>query len=441
MRLARMIAERGIFRTFPWAKHTIFNERFYDIHFLYHVLLIPFTVGNPVIGGKIASVLLGALAVGLLARFMSRNGIRYGFFWSLFLLFGSSAFLGRMVMVRPISLSVIFFILALHVLFRGDYRWMALLAYLFVLAYNGFPMLVVIVVTYTVCRLVYDRKLEYRPLLYCLAGLAAGMVLNPYFPNNFRILFVQFVRGPLTRSLLESNLEWLPVSTWSILLGSAGVVIALFAVFYLVLRKKAPCSFNTVYLFVQAVVFLLLYAKYARGIDQFVPFAVLFCAFAVSEIKIRREKLALIVMTAFLIINMGVNLFIAGKVLSGSDRIDNAGSAAWLRDNTPQGSEVFIANYGAFTQLFYYNQNNYYTLGLDPLYMREHDPRLYDLYQDAIWLRRDPYPVIAREFGASWVHVENISRSREFYGYLESSPHLYRRVFQDDFSAIYEVRR
>jgi len=436
-----MIAERGIFRTFPWAKHTIFSSRFYDLHFLYHVLLIPFTAWNPIVGGKIASVILGACTAGLCSWFLSRSGIRYAPFWSLFLLFGSSAFLGRMVMVRPISLSVIFFILALHILFKGDYRWMMVLGYLFVLAYNGFPMLIVIVVTYTVCRLVYYKKFEFRPLLYCLIGVGAGLIVNPYFPNDFRVLFVQFVRGPLTRSLLESNLEWLPVSTWSIFLGSAGVAAALFAVFYLVLRKKTAFSFTTVYLFVQAVVFLFLYAKYARGVDQFIPFAVLFCAFAFSEIKIKREKIALIVMTVFLIINMGVTLYIAGRVLSGTDRIDNAGSAAWLRENTPQGSEVFIANYGAFTQLFYYNRNNHYTLGLDPLYMREHDPRLYDLYQDAIWLRKDPYPVIAREFEASYVHVENISRSRDFYGYLESSPHLYRRVFQDDFSAVYQVRR
>ncbi len=439
IRSAQMMREHGIYRQFPWAKHTVLNEHYYDLHFLYHVLLIPFTFGNLIITGKIASIIIAATSAVLFYWFLRKNNISYAFFWTLMLLFSSSQMLTRMLAIRPISLSIIFFIVGTYLLFNKKYHWLLLLGYLFVLAYNGFPILLVIVVVYTLCYLFYYKKLELKPLLYCIAGMVMGLIINPYVPNNFRVLFVQLVRGPLTRATLELNLEWLPLSSWALFLSTWGTLIALFAVFFLSLKYKQKQSFNTIFLFIQSVVFLISYLKYSRGVDQFVPYAVLFCAFSFSGLRIKPARVISIVISCFLIVNIGVNMYIVRNIFKTSDRLDNSGSAEWLKANTQEGSEVFIANYGAFPQLFFYNTHNVYTLGLDPIFMREHDRRLYHLYQDAIWLRKDPYPIIKGEFNARYIHVENVDRSRGFYNYLNTNPGLYRKVYQDDFSAVFEL--
>ncbi len=441
IRYSQMLREHGLYREFPWLKYTVFNKRFYDLHFLYHVLLIPFTFGNLIIAGKIAGIFFACISSILLFFILNRYRIEYPIFWSLLFILGSTFFLPRLLSTRPISVSIIFLIMGTYLLFERKYIWVSVLSYLFVLTYSAFPIFIVVVVVYTVTYLFYYKKLELRPLLFCLMGVAAGLLINPYFPANLKILYIDIIKTTLFRSGLEPNLEWLPLSSWSLLTSSWGIFLIFSTVILLLLTKKErQHSFMTVFLFVQSMAFLFGYLKYTRGIDQFVPYAVLFCAFAFSDLKIELTKALKIGMLIIVLLFIGNYSYLAVKNFRSRPILDSSGSAEWLRENTPEGSEVFIANYGAFAELFFYNQHNVYTLGLDSMYMKEYDERLHNLYQDAIWLRRDPYPIIKREFGAPYIHVENVSRSINFYRYLRSRADQYSLVYKDDFSAIFEVK-
>jgi hypothetical protein len=270
--------------------------------------------------------------------------------------------------------------------------------------------------------------------------MAAGILVNPYFPANIPVLYAQYFKGSLVRSGLEPNLEWLPLSSWNLFITAWVVILIFFAVVLITLINRKKYSFHAVFLFIQTTVFFISYLKVSRGIDQFLPFALLFSSFAFTEADIKVPKAVRIIIALFPLVPLVANSLSTVKSFDRISIIDNSGSARWLIDNTEQNSHVFIANYGAFPQLFFYNHHNTYTLGLDPNYMKEYDEKLYTLYQDAIWLRKDPYSIIKGVFRAQFVHVENVSRSIEFYNYLDTHPAQFKKNFQDDFSAVFQVR-
>jgi hypothetical protein len=439
IRFGQLLREKGIDREFPWARHTDLNKRFADLYLFYHVLLVPFSFGNLILTAKVSAVLFATLATLLVYWFLSYHRIDHAFFWSLLFLFGSNSLLIRFLAVRPISLAVIFFIVAIHLMIQKKFPWLILVGYLFVLTYTAFPILLVIVLVYTVSYLVYYGKLELKALLYTLAGIVLGIVVNPYFPNNLNLLYVQVVKigffehGPIV------NLEWMSLSSWALFLSSWAVFFALFLVLLLTMRSNKRFSFHTVLLFLQSAAFLLIHLKYARGVDQFVPFVILLCAFVFSELKVPLKTIHKLVAVVALACTIGINMYITVKTLGDHDRIDNAKCAVWLREHTLEGSEVFLTNYGAFPELFFYNQHNVYTFGHDPVFLKDHDERLFELYEGVLRMRIDPYPVIKEEFGADYVHIENLPQSRELYRYLESSPQKFVRVYQDGYAAVFRV--
>ena len=118
----------------------------------------------------------------------------------------------------------------------------------------------------------------------------------------------------------------------------------------------------------------------------------------------------------------------------------NEGSALWLRENTPAGSEFFLTDYQTFSELFFYNQHNVYTLGINPVFMRDHDPALYALYREVLDVENDVQRVLKEDFGAQYIHVRNVPEDRGLYSYLQDNPRQFKMVYGDDFATVYEIR-
>lgn len=52
-------------------------------------------------------------------------------------------------------------------------------------------------------------------------------------------------------------------------------------------------------------------------------------------------------------------------------------AALWLKENAPDHETIFHGDWDDFPQLFYYNPDNYYLCGLDPIFMYAYDPELW----------------------------------------------------------------
>ena len=451
IRASSLLIEQGVQREFPWLKHTVLAKQYHDMYFLFHVLLIPFSLINPLIMAKVASILFAAVSTFVFFWFLERYQIEHSFLWTILFIFGSSSFLTRMLALRPIALASCFYILTLFILFERKHVWLSLVAYLFVLFYGAFPVFLMIVLLYSVCHSIYQRKIEWKPFFYSFGGVAAGFVVNPYFPNSLRVLSIQIISLGMQSQNMQMNLEWMPLSTWAFLLSTTGICAMLIIAGAAAIRGEHRSNFRQTLLFIIMIAFLLAYAKYARGVDQFVPFAVIFCSFYLSNYLkltqrpgIKNEKNAQRwIRSAFIAVTVAaalLNITLVWHTLRSRGFMDNAGCARWLRDNTPAGSEVFLTNYGSFPELFFYNQHNVYSVGFDPIFMQKYDKQLYRHYVSALKLESDPYPVIKDMFNAPYIHVENIPQSKDFYTYLKNAPNLYALVYIDDFSAVFEVK-
>ena len=61
-RMADMLWTDGIVKKFPWARYSLFNDRFADKDILYHALLIPFIkIGSIFYGAKVAACFFAVL--------------------------------------------------------------------------------------------------------------------------------------------------------------------------------------------------------------------------------------------------------------------------------------------------------------------------------------------------------------------------------------------
>jgi hypothetical protein len=439
IKYSQVMRSEGIKKQMPSMKYTIMNENFYDQHMLYHVFLIPFTFGDMITGAKIALLVLVILSTIAFYKFLEYFKIKYPGFWTLAYIFGSPYFLSRLISLRPITLAVILFVLGLYLLFEKKYKWLALLSFLFVYTYSTFPMFILIVLAYTAVYAFYFEKLNYKPLMYTIAGTLAGLIINPYFPRNISFLAAQYGRA-LAGGSAGVNLEFTSVIVWDMLKNFSLVFLLLFIVTLIAFRKEEKLNFKSIFLFITAAMFFGVFAKMQRGADQFIPFAILFAAFAFTKLKVSissaAKAIAAVILAVFIITSTSTAL----RELAIVDIVDHRDGAMWLNQNTAEGSEIFILNYGIFPQLYFYNtNNNAFTLGLDPVFMKEYDENLYRLYEDAIFGRKDPYPIIKNNFNAEYIYTERIQRYRAFNEYLSSNTDKFKLVFSGKVCGIYEV--
>jgi hypothetical protein len=439
IRYTEMMRDSGPYFAFPWMKHTILNETFYDKHFLYHVLMMPFSFGDLIISGK-AGTLFFLLVLAFVSHgVLARNNVKYPVFWTMLLLFGSRPMMLRLMAIRPITLSIIYYLLACHLLFNKKARWIGLLGLIFTWSYSAFPVFLGIVLVFTVVNWITSKQFNYKPLVAAVTGCLGGIVINPYFPTNLIVLKAQYFSGSLSRENLENNLEWVPPNGWEIVTSNWPILLSIFLVVFMVFVKGKKLKPMSLFLFALTGFFGFFFLKVSRGIDQFLPIAVFFCAFAWSDLDLKIPRWAqAVVVLAF----TGIVLTNGGSVhsaFSAMEKIDNRGAALWLKENTPKGSDVILANYAAFPQMLFYNQHNYYSHGLDPNYMAQYDAELYKQHQQAVRGKTDAHRVFKDVLGARYLHVEKISKSRALLASMSKNHTQFKLLYEDNFTLVFEV--
>jgi hypothetical protein len=445
---------------------TILNSReFSDHHFLFHVALIPFTLGDLRIGAKWAAVLFSSLAFLSVWWLLYAQEVPFAALWALSLLAVSEAFLYRMSITRAQSLSLAVLALGLHWLLTGKYKRLIPLAFLYVWLYDAFPLLLAVAACYVLGVWLAERRLDLRPVIYVGWGLALGLIINPYFPHNI-IFFIRHLAPKLTETTAVSvGSEWYPYTTAQLLQNSPLTWVALFAgVVALGLNTKRMDSRTSTSLFILILMSLLLFQA-RRFIEYFPAFAVIFAAFSWTPL-LQREGFTMgslslqigqstfgkyvkhtkllwkwIFTGLFLLILLpGMWNTVRAAESSLKDSLPYtlyASASRWLMDNTPPGSRVFQTDWDDFPRLFFYNTQNTYLVGLDPTYMQIYDPQLYDLWVKITRGNIDqPSRYIYPQFGANYIlsdllHTDFIQKASQDSGLKE--------IYRDQDAVIYQV--
>lgn len=458
IKLASIMSSEGLKPDFRWLPLTILNEQdFYDHHFLFHVALIPFTLGDLRLGAKWAAVVFASLAFLSIWYLFQRQRIPFAWLWALALLGISDAFLYRMSIARAQSLSLLVLVLGLIWMLEEKHWQLAALAFLYVWLYDAFPLLLALASLHLFAAFLVEGRFVYRPLVFVAIGTALGMLVNPYFPDNLVFTFQHIAPKLTDATSVRVGNEWYPYDTAQLLRNSLPTLIAFCSGIMALGMAGRKMDVRTASGLLAAFLFGLMLFQSRRFIEYFPPFVLIFTAFAwaphfpdlgpasppssVSALRGSPQGSLMLFALAFaIVLSIPASLRATQQSIRNSKPFDlYAGAAAWLESHTSAGERVFQTDWDDFPRLFYFNTHNTYLVGLDPTYLQLYDEKLYDLW---VSISRGevkrPSQYIANQFDCRYVHSD--LKHESFLRQAKQDAGL-REVYRDDQAVIYEVLR
>jgi hypothetical protein len=424
IRWSRMLAEAAPslppFKSLPL---TTLNESDYaDHHYLFHMMLIPFASGDMRVGAKMAAVFFSSLGITSLFALLVVYKVPYRWLWLAPMIASSEPFLYRMSMTRAPALSIVLLGIAIYLLLKRKLLWLGVLSFLFVWSYSLFPLILALAAAYTVSIYFAERRIDFAPVLVCAVGIAVGLVINPYFPENIWLFRDHLIMKLTAEYSVDVGIEWYPYESWT-LLASSGLAFTLFIAAAIAFDWRSRIhDIKPLFFLIVAMMFLVMAFKSRRFIEYWPPFAVLFAAFTFvpklsnfrwEDIGRRRDRVIASIAAACLAIAciaaMEMSVMGArGAVKHEADPEAYQGASQWIAENVPKGSLIFNTDWDDFPMLFYYNPDYAYIVGLDPTYLYDRNPELWRLYERITLGREsDTAPLIRDRFGAEFVFTDN----------------------------------
>jgi len=476
-KMAQILSQGQVLQQFPWLAETGLAGAFVDHHFLYHLLLVPFVLlFNPLIGVKIATVIFATLLVLTVYFLFKKFHIRTPFIFVAFLLM-SQPWLFRASLVKAPMVFLIFLLLAFYFLTHGRWLALAVVSFLSVWLYAGWPLLPFLILIYlffywllekfrTENSIWYSFKqffnrqkksFPWRALSYGFGGALAGLVINPYFPKNLGFYWQQLVEISIInyQKVIGVGGEWYPYGLLK-LAADAPLACSLLAVglmlFALTFKKQSIYAWTWLVL---ALIFFGLTLKSQRYVEFFIPVTVIFAAFCFSDYlkKLSRFHLGVLMNVGWQALFLLFGLVLAAGFLfklpadlakvkqdikNGWPLTHYRAAAGWLEQNAPAGAIVFNADWDDFPFLFYYNSRNYYLTGLDPTFMYRRDKNKYQEYLDITLGKnsKELAKTIKNQFKADYVFLDkNHGNLKRILDYLKGTV----KVYEDGEALIYKV--
>ncbi|MFA6307514.1 MAG: hypothetical protein WC664_01640 [Patescibacteria group bacterium] len=481
-KLAKWLAEGKLIESLPWMQFSSLRNDFTDHHLLYHLLLAPFTIFfDPMIGVKIATVIFAVAMVLTFYWFLKRFNIPWPFiFATSFLILNGFNF--RASLIKANTLSVLMLYLIVYALFKQKYWLSTLLSAMFIWLYGGWPLAILILITYLISYKIYKKlntnklkiflnksiellgpfQKKYKLLktsLYLLGGLALGLIINPYWPKNLYFYYQQVLQIGIINMSSQFNVgnEWYGADMSQIIFSSPHLsVIAIIAIMVLSFNIK-KISHLTWFAFLMSLGFFILTIKSKRYIEYYMPFTILFIASASKDIKefidwskylktwknLSQQIRICLTITALLFLTITMP-FAYDSILNVSLRnkypIDKFQTASlWLKENTEANSIVFHSDWDEWPILFYNNDHNYYIIGLDPTFMENYNPQLHKLYREITYgnIRYNISKYIKNDFKADYIFVDRDGHENFIQNLILDKG--VSEVYQDNKTIIYKI--
>jgi len=418
-KLAVTIRDQGFIQTFPWFQWTSLQDSFVDSHLFYHLLLVPFvTFFDPLIGMKVSAFVFGLLAFFAIYRFLRYLKVPWPALIVLVTAL-SQGFLLRMSLPRAPALSVAILLLGTWAIIERRKTILFFTSLFFTWLYYGWPViylslaaiLLAQIVTETLNQKIGLKKVlkqtwqtNYQTIGFLIFGTIAGLIINPYFPNNIFYSFFSIIKIGLInyQSILPVGREWFPTLPHDLILAALPLLIVFifsFALFLpgLLVSKYAEDKKYIYQLFLSIFLaggYTLLTLKSNRYVEYLVPFLALATGLLVKNIApfLKKElwpifiksRLAKISFTILLLLSTFSFSAMGLKYVTGENdyyQVAQYSTATdWLKEHVPTKEVIFHNTWDYSCALWYLDDTHYYLVGLDPTLMYDFDPAATDLY-------------------------------------------------------------
>ncbi len=466
-RIAHMLLDRGLSRTFPWTQLSTWRLHFCDKEFLYHLGMMPFTwIGNdPILGARIYATLLSLAVLGALYLLLRAQKIRWPLFFTALPLAVGGLFIARLGMIRSHVLSMLLLTVGIHFLLRRNWKALLGLGFLYAWCYTMPFVLVMTAVPFVLGFWAARGGLDWRSAAAAGLGSVLGLTLHPYSPLTLEtfLTYVQVFRIGMQgvgRSGLELGNELYPYplsvffDVYPLILLLVPLVVAVTVSLALRRRKVAPETWGL-------VAAMLLWFGMTLASPRFVEYSVLLLAVATAfvardawpeldtffvrhgNLKRGSAWLVLGLLLGFHLRSLGFTLapfgfttfYVHYQTKAAPPRFFQ-GAATWMDEHLAPGETVINLYWDDFPDLFYDGYRQHYLWGLDPTYSLRADK------EKTLWLER----MRKRESpldGARLIAVFNsrylILRASRAGGYAALRGAPFREVYRDDSSVLYHI--
>lgn len=466
-KMAQLIAKGEILQTLPWMQFSTLKDSFTDHHFIYHLLLSFFIhFFDPLWAVKIASVIFATLAALALYHFFKKLQIHFA--WPLTLLLITLPNLNfRWSLIKVNSLSFIVCLFFIYALIKQKKYLLFLSGFILVWLYGGWPIIFPIYLAYFASIYLFNKirreKTHYHcsSLLWSLSGVLIGIASHPNWPQNLYFYYQQVVQIGiinLGQKFIVGS-EWYGSGFLEIMSTAPHLFILAIILIALLIFQYQSITNRTFFAFLLAFGFLLLTIKSKRYIEYFLPFLLIFAAFSLSDLKnilniknfyhfwfnlklkIKIFLISCSSLLIILIIPLLLNKIITSSLSDSWPLNKFQASATWLKQNTPKKSIVFHDDWDQWPMLFYYNDHNYYLIGLDQTFMYNFSPDLQQSYFDIMDGKVNSLnQIIPAKFGAYYIFLEKDNKKETFKNALLANQDI-NLVYEDTEAEIYQINQ
>lgn len=429
IKVAWLMRTEGLLETFPWAAFSLWSEHYFDKDFGFHLLLVPFTFGDLILGAKLAAVVYGSAIFASFYLILRILGIRAPWFWTLLLLSAGLFFGWRVNVPRPQIVSTSLSLWAVYFILQKSWKGTATVACLYALSYAAALLIVPLALLGCLTAGLCEKDWNKKVLLAAVAGVSAGWLVHPHFPNNFHLLWVQLVdvlsgawgAGAANLSLAD---ELKPTDTRVFLLVHLTVYLLLGAAALAMTRLRGRIDRTLLMLFAVANGFFVLTCLSRRFVEYWVPFSIWLGALVISRFvdslkedppvlwrNPRNRRLAL---AAVLLMTAGLltRSYLANRRAFAS--VTESGvkaEALWLASHSRRDALVFTCAWDDAPPLFFFNHHNRYLVFLDPTFMYSWDPVIWNKWNNvANGLDPKPVDTVEQVFGARYIYCSRLFR-------------------------------
>ncbi|MBS3127528.1 hypothetical protein J4410_00090 [Candidatus Woesearchaeota archaeon] len=426
--------------------HMVYSS-YVDLNILYHLLLFPFVVFDPMTGAKVSAMVFSLLFTLTLYFLLKKQEVLFPELWALSMFFATYMFLFRLSQPKAFPLGLCLLLLSYYCIRENKSFFLGVTSFVFVYVYPAFPLVLLLLILHS---FMYN-KISLSLYKSYFIGVIAAIIFNPFFPKNIKILFYQIFGNIFLPSSELAGTEWSAFPsffsfievTWPLLLL---VLTGIF--FYLSFPKEK----ETLYFLILTLFFALAAYSSKRFVEYFVPFATLFIAISFSSfLKKRYENNFFVFFTkkitkrAVLAILMLFLLFPAYQTISYAKEniyinIETKKPyafqqcAEWLAQHTEEG-EIIFSHWADYPVLYFYNQHNRYIVGFDPMFLYVYDKNLFYVYENLL-LSKQPNPKIMLQKKFNTKKVMSPTYRKEFIAYLLNNG--FKPVYQDKYCVLLE---
>ncbi len=445
IRFAQVVREAGLSGfppAFPWMPLTILSpDRYADHHMLFHLFLVPFTLGDLRVGAKLAAVAGAIVFVVVFAWILRRERVPYAWLTLLALGASSADFLFRLGMTRVQALSLACLFLGFHFALAHRVRALAGVSLVYAWLYDGFPLLMLPVGAVLVADLLTTRRLRLGIAIGALGGMLAGLILNPYFLDYFQFMVHHFGDKLVPGEAIRVGREWHPYDPIS-LIGN-GLAAILYLAFGVAVagERGLKADRRLIAAVLVSLAFLVLMLRSRRFVEYFAPMATFAAALAgvhvIPRLAPMRRTLLALLLGAVVVANVSGVAWAIGRKVGPLDRY--AAAARLVARSTPAGAMLCTTDWDDFPFLYYYNVHNTYLVGLDPTYLRDRFREVYWEWVDVAQGRGD---APSRFFGGRLpcAYVLTDRRHAAFLAQATIDPGL-TEVLADEGMVLFRVHR